>query len=95
MKLTRDRILLKKGSHVLIIPQDFENSMPIACAVCDCLMRTADDKSAWEKFKCCEACSNEWAYPNFKKWSQGWRPTREEAILKRDERPRLTLNVNV
>lgn len=95
MKLSRNRCFYDKKTYILILPQDFENSTPLACYVCECLLRTIEDKNAWDKFNCCDACSNEWAYPNVANWIKGWRPSREEAILKRNERPRLTLSVNV
>lgn len=71
-----DRLIDKttnKGYYV-IVPNTYTLPVPIACPVCDGVMRTYDDECAWHKFQCCDLCSMCWAAANREKWLSGWRP---------------------
>lgn len=53
-------------------------TVPVFCKVCDGIMSSDYDEKAHEKFGCCDACANDWAYPRNAEWKAGWRPTAEE-----------------
>ena len=80
---TNNRLICEHPSGFFIIkPLDQPVGQPIFCPVCECIMRTCFDDEAYEKFTCCEACSNKWVYTNSARRVSGWRPTKEEIIEK-------------
>lgn len=77
----------------VIVPSNFEGSIPISCPNCSLLMRTADDSSAWDKHLCCDTCAQTWAKPNEKEWNEGWRPSIEEINNKIFYKKMFTINI--
>ena len=51
---------------------------PFFCPVCDFVMRTQEDFSAFQRFKCCYECEIIFAQPMRDKWDNGWRPSDQE-----------------
>ena len=43
-------------------------------------MRSRNDEEHYRKYNCCDVCAITWAYKNHDKWSDGWRPSRDEVI---------------
>lgn len=79
----KDRLVAEHPDGFFIIKtQDTQDGQPIFCPVCDFIMMSIFDDESYEKYKCCEACSNRWVYQNMKRWMDGWRPTKEEIIEK-------------
>ena len=78
-----DRLIAEhKDGFFVIKPNKLEESMPIFCPVCEFIMRSSMDEDSYRKFSCCDSCSTTWAYPNKKKWSEGWRPSSDEVANK-------------
>jgi hypothetical protein len=44
---------------------------------------------AYERVGCCRACEDNFAELNLEKWKNGWRPSKEDVILKKKERNSL------
>lgn len=75
-----DRVIAEHPQGFYVIKQKdlpIEN-MPIFCPVCEAIMTSLYDESAYKKFSCCDGCANKWAYRNQDRWLSGWRPTIEE-----------------
>ena len=62
----------------VIRPAELQEKQPLFCPLCDGIMRSNFDEDSFEKFGCCDSCATTWAYPNRKKWLDGWRPSPEE-----------------
>jgi len=73
--------LIKKREGFFVIKSENEtrNFTPLACPVCDYVLRNNEDEKSYRSFGCCESCELNWARPNQKRWSEGWRPTIQEA----------------
>ena len=72
-----------------ITPIDAE-VVPIACPVCQFLMKDLHDSLAYRKFTCCNNCALRWAIVMGEEWQNGVRPTLEELkqyILARKRQP--------
>jgi len=77
------RLITKHPDGFFVIKNsDSREGQPIFCPVCDGIMRTSFDDESYEKYSCCESCSNRWVYKNRERWLSGWRPTKEEIIEK-------------
>ena len=63
-----------------------EKKVPFSCPVCQVLMKDKYDVVAYLAFECCSDCESEVAYPNRKKWKNGWRPPEKELIKIRNKR---------
>lgn len=82
------------GDYVVVVPQNLEKkSMPLFCEVCDVVYRSKEDKKTFEKFGCCSACADVWAYSNSEAWLRGWRPSKEQVEL--NVQKRLFKDVNI
>lgn len=51
---------------------------PLACALCNRLLRSIEDAEAIDEFECCAACAMRWAHPDRGRWLAGWRPTTQQ-----------------
>jgi hypothetical protein len=85
-------ILEHKDGFVIITPVDYVPNIPLSCPVCQTLMRSKDDESAWESFSCCHKCSLAWAASQKEKWKNGWRPTIEQIDDELKMRTPLSIN---
>jgi hypothetical protein len=94
LKISRNRTLVDKETHILIVPDEPRAVTPLACPVCETLFRNIDDEMSWEKMSCCSACADEWAYPNRVKWLNGWRPNSDAVREVCAKRHCATLRVN-
>lgn len=79
----------------VIVPDDVEPAVPLSCPVCDRLLRTRDDETAYKEFKCCDMCAMQWAHARRKEWSEGWRPTSDQVKEAVSNRPPLTVVFDV
>jgi len=59
-----------------------KEAVPVACPVCDYLLRTNSDEKSFRLFGCCESCEMFWARPRQNEWKEGWRPSKEEINVK-------------
>jgi hypothetical protein len=59
------------------------------CQVCECFFASSIDMEAYERVGCCRACEDNFAELNLEKWKNGWRPSKEDVILKKKERNSL------
>ena len=62
----------------VIKPKDFEDRYPVFCPVCEKSMNARIDEIYYKEFSCCSDCGMKWAEPNREKWSDGWRPTKQQ-----------------
>lgn len=76
-RISHGRIKKDKVTHV-VIDIDNGSKVPIGCSVCSFLFRTAEDELSIKEYECCDACAQQWARPNKKRWSGGWRPDQQE-----------------
>ena len=91
-----DRLIKRHSSNFfIIVPKDAEPGIPLACPVCEVLMRSRDDEIAWVDFKCCHKCSLAWASPRRKEWNEGWRPEPEILMHEVAQRPPLAVKFEV
>lgn len=80
---TQNRMICEHSCGFFIIkPLRQVTGQPIFCSVCECIMRTSFDDESYEKYTCCETCSNRWVFSDKLRWASGWRPTKEEIIEK-------------
>lgn len=63
---------------VVIVPIDDEQVVPMGCPICEYLLRSRDDETAYVEFSCCHRCALVWAHPRRVAWKDGWRPTDEQ-----------------
>jgi hypothetical protein len=93
-KYPNDRMMrVHPEGFVIVIPDDHENSVPLACELCSSLFRSSDDVTEWREFGCCFACAQKFAHPDREKWKNGHRPTKEQIELHLSERPRITIKL--
>lgn len=93
MKLQRNRTLTQKEGYVVIKPDDELEVTPIACPLCLTLMKSLDDASHYNKFKCCQRCADDFAYPNKIAWDDGWRPSTEQLNVALEKRPKTRFSI--
>lgn len=83
-----------KPIEFIVIPSKVErSSVPLFCPVCDFVMRTREDRMAFESKGCCERCALRFADPRLDEWAGGWRPSQEsieEEKLRRRSTPMST-----
>jgi len=72
---------------VIIRPVDPSPVVPLACPVCDHVLRSRDDERSWEAYACCERCAMLWAHSRRDAWARGWRPTQEQVAEAEASRP--------
>lgn len=75
-----NRLIVDRQGYSIIFTTESASVVPFSCTVCDTALRTQDDEQTHEKFDCCYRCAVTWAYPNVAKWSEGWRPSRDEIV---------------
>jgi hypothetical protein len=91
----RDRLIKQRNNFYVIVPNDAEPNVPLFCPVCETLMRTRDDETAWLDLKCCHRCSMAWAAPRRKEWQEGWRPDHDILMREVAQRPPLSVKFEV
>lgn len=90
-----DRVIKKCDGFYIIKPSEDRDFVPIACPVCDYLMRSSDDEKSYRQFTCCESCETYWARPNMTAWRNGWRPDRKDVLKKFPEGKKISVNVHI
>ena len=50
----------------------------VDCPICGFLMKDINDTISYDKYKCCQSCTFQWAQGNRHAWMDGWRPTKEQ-----------------
>ena len=83
------------GGFVVIVPANAPKPVPLSCPVCDHVLRSRDDATAYEEFACCERCAQTWAHPRRKAWADGWRPSSEQVALAEGDRPPISFTMDV
>lgn len=79
-----NRLKTEKDGFFIVRPNSASRDVvPISCPICTNMYVTKDDELMHTMFGCCNACANQWAYPNIFRWKEGWRPSNVEAALKR------------
>jgi hypothetical protein len=78
IKLSNNRILIEKEHYSVIKPEVIEDFIPVWCEICNFMLSSIDDETAYQKFHCCDDCSQQFARPNIKHWNEGWRPNEKE-----------------
>ena len=92
----KDRLIEERPEgFVVIVPLDSEPPVPIACGLCDHVMRSRDDEVAYREFECCDRCARTWAHARRQQWKDGWRPSAEQVSLAEESRAPLTLTFDV
>ncbi len=88
----KDRLIEDRPEgFVVIVPAAAEPPVPLACNVCDHVMRTRDDEAAFNEFNCCDRCARLWAQPRREAWKDGWRPTSEQVVAAEHDRVPLVV----
>jgi hypothetical protein len=87
-----NKLIKECDGYCIIKPKNFREITPIACPVCDYLLRTGQDEKSYRQFSCCESCELLWARPRQEEWRNGWRPDKEQVMNKVG---RKTLNVDI
>jgi hypothetical protein len=80
-KYPGDRLAFQHESDFYVIKPSADpphGSIPVFCKICEGIMMSEYDEKAHQKFGCCDACANAWAYPRNAEWINGWRPSVEE-----------------
>jgi len=80
----------KNGYRIVRRGDIKDNSSPIACPLCECVVIDELDSISISRTGCCFDCENEIADVNRKSWMDGWRPDRDklnEIISKRLSSP--------
>ena len=77
--------------YVIITPVDIQQSTPLGCSICDCLMRSREDDVSFREFECCYKCAMTWAHSRRKEWAEGWRPSREQVTNALSQRTPLSV----
>jgi hypothetical protein len=88
-----DRLIKECDGFYIIKPSLDRQIVPLACPVCDYLLRNIDDEKSYNEFKCCEHCETFWARPNLTAWRRGWRPTKEQVAEKLKDGKKMTVNM--
>ena len=92
----KDRLIEDRPEgFVVIVPQDAEPPIPLACVICDHVMRTRDDEASHNEFGCCDRCARLWAQPRRQAWKDGWRPSKEQVGAAEADRAPLALVFDV
>lgn len=78
----------------IIIKDDLQKDViPLACPVCNVLLRNLEDEKSYQGSLCCSRCELKWVYPNRSKWQEGWRPTAEEIKSYLNEQNTIFINL--
>lgn len=68
-----------------------ENNISTFCSVCECFLSNNLDVEAFYRVGVCRTCENDFAECDLEAWNDGWRPSKEEIMLKKEERNSLLL----
>lgn len=90
-----DRLIQRLDGYCIIVPNDRSDGTPLACSICDVLLRSRDDEDAQLEFGCCNLCALHWAHPRRKEWAAGWRPKQEDVHASVRQRPPLAITFDV
>ena len=73
-KMQRSLVDSLESDSIFILEDDDKLGLPFFCPVCEFVMKTQDDFSAYQRFNCCYECEMAFAQPMRNKWDEGWRP---------------------
>ena len=79
-KIDNSREMSEVNGFIVIRPIDRASKPPISCPVCGTMMRGIEDIDEFKKLEACRACCDKWAYVNYDKWLDGWRPDKKDVI---------------
>lgn len=65
------------------------NNIPTFCSICEAFLSNNLDVEAFYRVGVCRACENDFAESNLEAWNAGSRPSKEQIILKKEERNSL------
>jgi hypothetical protein len=51
---------------------------PLFCPICNFIMKKSEDFDSFRARGCCLLCDMEFAQQSYKKWENGWRPTKKQ-----------------
>ena len=92
----KDRLIEERPEgFVIITPVGAEPPVPMSCPLCDHVMRSHDDETAYREFECCNRCAMLWAQPRRQAWKEGWRPTKDQIAAAELDRVPLSLVFDV
>lgn len=91
----RDRMIKECDGFVVIVPADADPVVPLCCSVCDHMMKSRDDETAYLEFGCCDRCARLWAQPRRQAWHDGWRPTPDQVGEAELDRPPMSITFDV
>ena len=91
----KDRLIEQRDGFVVIVPVDVDPPIPLACAICEHVMRSRDDENSHNEFGCCDRCARLWAQPRRQAWKDGWRPSSEQVKVSEADRVPLSLVFDV
>lgn len=80
--------LEKEAKLILEINED---RVPTFCNICESFFSNNVDIEAFYRVGVCRACENDFAEQNLEAWNNGWRPSKEQIFLKKEERNSLLL----
>lgn len=89
------RIAEHPDGFYVIVPDDETLTVPIACPVCDFVLRSRDDENEFLDLGCCSACAMTWAHARKDAWRSGWRPNKEEVKIAIESRPMMIVDFEV
>lgn len=77
--MTGGRVTAEHPSGFVVIrPAIAPDVVPFECQHCGLMMRQPSDPGCHLKHGCCSRCVTRWVDANRVRWSDGWRPPREE-----------------
>jgi hypothetical protein len=88
-------IEMDPAGFAVITPVDFEEPIPLACPVCETLLRNSDDEESFLRSQCCFRCDLAWAAPRRAEWATGWRPTEDQILTEMSFRPPLSSKLKI
>jgi len=92
----KDRLIEERPEgFVVIVPIDAPAPIPLACPLCDHVMRSREDEIGHHDFGCCDRCARTWAHPRRQAWKDGWRPTSDQILASEADRTPLSLTFEV
>ncbi len=91
-----DRLMTQHPSGFVIIkPVEDDTPTPLACPICEALLRSRDDEVSYRDYECCYRCAMNWAHARRKEWKEGWRPTPEQVVRLEADRPPLIVKLDI
>ena len=90
-----DRLAKRLDDEIIvIIPKQMHDHIPFFCPVCEVAMNGVAGVLSYQKFACCDWCSNQWAYVNALTWKSGWRPSPNEIKRALEKRNGPSFGIN-